>query len=205
MELNAGHPAAHHWYAINYLVPLQRFDEASAELRRAIDADPLSMPIRATLGLRSYYAHEFERARRELRDTLELDPASAMGHLFLGLTLAETGSYDDGLAKLHKGSELAASPEMTAALGYALGRAGHAERAREAIRELTVLAASRYVSPSLLAQIHAGLGDAQAALDALERAVSARAADLAWLSVRPVFDRLHSEPRFNALVARLGV
>jgi hypothetical protein len=63
---------------------------------------------------------------------------------------------------------------------------------------------TRYVSPSLVAQVHEGLGDRGTALEWLETASFARSADLAWLSVRPVFDRLHSEPRFNALVARLG-
>ena len=71
IELNPEHPAAHHWYAINYLVPLKRFDEADTELRRAVGADPLSMPIRVSLGLRSYFAHRYaqgpRRAQRELR------------------------------------------------------------------------------------------------------------------------------------------
>jgi len=68
---------------------------------------------------------------------------------------------------------------------------------------LEALARERYVSSSLMAQVHTGLGDVQSALEWLEHASDARAADLAWLAVRPVFDRLRSEPRFNALVARL--
>ena len=42
------------------------------------------------------------------------------------------------------------------------------------------------------------------AFEWLEKAADARAADLAWLPVRPVFDSLRSEPRFPALLERLG-
>ena len=66
MTFNPDHPAAHHWYAINYLVPLTRFGEAAEELRRAGIADPLSMPIRVSVGLVSYFAHRFAQAELEL-------------------------------------------------------------------------------------------------------------------------------------------
>ena len=63
--------------------------------------------------------------------------------------------------------------------------------------------ADGYVSPSLVAQIHAGCGQAEAAIEWLYRASDVRAVDLAWLAVRPVFDTLRAHPRFNALVARM--
>ena len=89
LDVNEHHPVAHHWYAINYLVPLRRFDEAAFELRRAADADPFSAPIRASFGIRSYFAHNFPDADRELRDTLHAEAGSAPARLFLGLTLVE--------------------------------------------------------------------------------------------------------------------
>ena len=203
IELNPDHPAAHHWYGINYLVPLRRFEEATAELRRAVEGDPLSVPIRASLGICSYFAHRFEEARRELRDSLELDAGSGTARLFLGLTLAEMGCDEEAIREMETAMHVADSPEMHAALGYAFGRAGHVDRARAVLGSLGTLARGRYVSSSLIAQVHAGLGETQSALEWLEHASDARAADLAWLAVRPVFDRLRSEPRFNALVARL--
>jgi serine/threonine-protein kinase len=204
IDLNPDHPAAHHWYAINHLVPLERFDEAAAELRRAIDTDPLSIPIRASVGLMSYFAHDYANAQEQLRDSLELDTTSATARLFLGLTLAETGQFDDAIRELSTAIQFSGgSPEFTAALGYVSARGGHGDRAHQALGELTTLAGRRYVSPSLIAQIHAGLGDTASALEWLERAADARAADLAWLPVRPVFDRLRSERRFEGLLEKL--
>ena len=61
------------------------------------------------------------------------------------------------------------------------------------------------MAPSLVAQAFAGLGRAADALDWLERAADARAADLLWLGVRPDFDAVRSHPRFTAILQRLGL
>jgi serine/threonine-protein kinase len=196
-------PSAHHWYAINYLVPLRRFEEAEIELQRAVDADPLSMPIRASVGMRSYFAHDFGRAARELRECLDLDPGSTTARLFLGLTLVELKRFDDALLELGTASQMASSPEITAAMAYAHGRAGHSDHARGLLNSLTTLAEQRYVSASLIAQVQAGLGAIDAAADALHSACDHHATDLAWLGVRPVFDGLRADPRFEALLTRM--
>ena len=204
LGLNPNHPDAHHWYAINYLVPMKRFEEAREELRHAVDADPLSTPIRVSCGLRCYFARQYAEALQELRQGLELDTGSAIARLFLGLTLVEMGRFDEAVRELQIAIQLSDSPEMTAALGYAAARAGNLDQARQGLGKLLGLSSRRYISSSLIAQIHAGLEDSPSALEWLERASAERAADLAWLGVRPVFDSLRRDTRFVSLVARLG-
>jgi serine/threonine-protein kinase len=205
LDLNPGHPSAHHWYAINYLVPLQRFGEAETELRKAFEADPLSLSIRTSFGLRSYFAHRYAAAYDELLETLELDAGFATARLFFGLTLAEMARYEDAIRELETAIQSSGgSPETIAAVGYAFGRAGNIDRARRALAELIALSNQRYVSPSLVAEVHAGLGDTESALEWLGKAGEARAPELAWLATRPVFDRLRSEARFHALQEKLG-
>jgi len=203
LEVNPSDPAAHHWYAINYLVPLRRFEEAAAELRRAAETDPLSTPIRASFGIRSYFAHEFDRASTELRDMVEADAGSTTARLFLGLTLTEMARHEEAIRELETAVHLARSPEMTAALAYAAARAGDGGRARALLDELMALTSQRYVSPSLIAQVHAGLDDVDAATEWLQRATLMHAVDLAWLAVRPVFDRLRTDTRFNKFLAQM--
>ena len=203
IKVNPDDPAAHHWYAINYLVPLRRFDQASEELQRAVDADPLSMPIRVSVGLLSYFKHQFAEAERDLRDSLALDAGWGIARHFLGLTLVEMARYDAAVREIEMAIQLSPSPEKTAALGYAFARAGNVDRARQALGELLTLSNERYVSPSLVAQVHAGLGETLPAVDWLEKASAARALDLAWLSMRPVFDGLRAEPRVTAIVAAI--
>ena len=106
--------------------------------------------------------------------------------------------------ELETAIQLAGSPEMIAARGYAFARAGASARAREALGVLITMSGNRYVSASLVAQVHAALGEPTLALDWLERAADAHAADLAWLRVRPVFDTLRGETRFGAILERVA-
>ena len=94
---------------------------------------------------------------------------------------------------------------MTAGLAQAHARAGDVERARALASDLTAASALRHVAHSLLAQVHAALGDGDAAISALERAAEAREPELVLIGVRPVYATLRANPRFAALRARIGV
>ncbi|HEV7518489.1 MAG TPA: protein kinase, partial [Thermoanaerobaculia bacterium] len=78
IELDPLYPTAHHWYAINLLTPMGRFDDAARELKVARELDPLSLAINATQGLLCYYARRPEEAVAAYRRTLEIDPRFAM-------------------------------------------------------------------------------------------------------------------------------
>jgi TolB-like protein/Flp pilus assembly protein TadD len=206
IEINPQYPTARQWYAINLLVPQQRFAEARAELEIAAELDPLSLAVGASGGLTAYFARDYGDAVNGLERTLDLDADFAIARFFLGHAYTELSKYDEAIRALEAVTRLPTrSPEMVAGLGYACARAGHVDRAQAALGELAAMAESRYVSPSLPAQIHAGLKDTAAALQWLERAYEGRAADLAWLGVRPVFDGLRSEPRFLALCGKIGI
>ena len=201
-----GADAARAWYALNYLVPRGRFGEAEAALRRALEVDPLSLPVRTGLGVCAYYARRYDDALTALSGIVELDASFALARYFRGLVFTELQRHADALAELETAVRLSSrSPETIASLGCAAARAGEVPRARRALDELTRLSTTRYVSPGLVAHVRAGLGDAADALDALEQAADLRAADLAWLGVRPVFDAVRTEARLAALQRRIGV
>jgi serine/threonine-protein kinase len=204
IELKPSYPTAHHWYAINHLVPLGRFDEATDELHRALDLDPLALAIKTSLGMKCYFAGQYDDAVRELSRTIELDDSFGMAHFFLGATHTEQGQYAAALGELEAAIRLSGrSPEILATLGYLYGVSGDIERARGVLEELTRVGETRYVSPAKVAQVHLGLGEHVKALGRLEEAHLERAADLAWLNVRPVFANLRDEPRFTALLKEM--
>jgi Flp pilus assembly protein TadD len=205
-ELNPSYPTAHHWYGINHLVPRGRFDEAEAALRRALELDPLALAIRTSLGMAAYFAGRFDQAEQELLRTLQLDERFAMARIFLGATYIEQGRYADALTEIEAAIRLCGrTPDILANLGYLYGRSGDLSGARGVLDELRRLSADRYVSPVRLAQVQVALGERAEALDALEAAAGERAADLAWVAVRAVFADLHGEPRFAALLERMGL
>jgi serine/threonine-protein kinase len=206
IALQPGYSTAHHWYAINHLVPMGRFEEATEELRRALEVDPLALAVRTSLGMKSYFAGQYEEAARELLKTIELEDRFGMARFFLGATYTEQSRYDEALEELEAAMRLSGrSPEILAALGYLHGLAGNVGGARGALDDLMHLSTARYVSPARLAQVHIGLNERTEALDRLEDARAERAADLAWVGVRPVFTSLRTEPRFLALLKGIGL
>jgi serine/threonine-protein kinase len=203
---DAQSPTAHQWFAMNLLVPLGRFDEARFHVTRAREADPLSPVVALGWGLIHYFERDFERAVDAYRALLERSPDFGIAHFFLGQALLEAHRPDDALSHLRRSIEQAGgSAETMAMLGVAHAVAGRHEEARRSLAELAVRASESYVSPVLTAQIHAALGDTEAAVGDLSRALSLRSADLVWIGVRPVFDSVRLDPRFETLARSIGV
>ena len=206
IELNPAYPTAHHWYAINHLVPRARFEAAREELQQARNLDPLALAIRTSVGMTAYFAEDYNDAVRELLRTIQLDEGFGMARTLLGATYTELGRYDDARAEMDVAQRLCGrTPEILATLGYLYGRAGDAAAARGVLGDLQRLSTERYVSPGRVAQVHVGLGERTEALEQLEKATTEHAADLAWLAVRPVFASLRGEPRFVTLLRQMGL
>jgi serine/threonine-protein kinase len=100
---------------------------------------------------------------------------------------------------------MARSAESIAALGAAYALAGRPDAATRCLAELETAARTRYVSSALPAQVWLGLGRSEEALSCLERAAEQHAAEMVWLAVRPTWAPLRDEPRFQALLRRVGL
>ena len=194
------------WYATNVLVPQRRFDEALAQLEHAIALEPVSPAIAASLGITLFVARRQDDSLRQLRETISVDPNFAIAHFFLGQVQVHMGDTAAALDSFSKALSLAGrTPEILSAIGHAAGVAGDRVKAGEMLRELEQLSTTRYVSPYLLAQIDAGLGNTDAALTRLEASIGVRATELSWVGVRPIWDGLRDEPRFRRVVEQIGL
>ena len=60
-------------------------------------------------------------------------------------------------------------------------------------------------SPFRIAMVHIGLGDTDRAFEWLQKALEARDWQMSMLKVEPAFDGLRADPRFAALVERVGL
>jgi aryl-alcohol dehydrogenase-like predicted oxidoreductase len=89
--------------------------------------------------------------------------------------------------------------------GYAYGLAGRTEEARAVLAELERRAQEGYVGPHQFALVYLGLGDRSAALDALERGFEMRDVGINWIKVAPPYTPLRNEPRFIALLEKIGL
>ena len=201
---NPQYATAHQWYAMNCLVPQGRFDDARAELERALALDPLSLAVRTSEGLRFFYARELASAAGALRDTLKLKGDFGTAFYFLGHVEIAMGRYDEAIASLERAFKLQEeSTETMAALATAHALAYRRAHAEALLADLERRSLESYVSPALIAQVHLGLGDEETALERLEEAAALRAADMVWLKVHPLYDRVRGHPRFRAMLGML--
>jgi TolB-like protein/DNA-binding winged helix-turn-helix (wHTH) protein/Flp pilus assembly protein TadD len=203
--LNANFANAHHWYAL-YLMWVNRLDEAIVEAKRARELDPLSLTINANMGFILAGAHQYDRGVEECRNTLDMDPNFALAHYRLGQILVLEEKYAEAVPELEKAIALSgASPRATAELGLAYARMGKKADALRLLAELKDQSDRRYVSPFNLAVVYGGLGDNERTLEWLEKAYNERSPSLSLLRLSPAFDGVRSDPRFNALVQRVGL
>ena len=79
------------------------------------------------------------------------------------------------------------------------------ERARRILGQLEELAAREFVSPYHFAYVYAGLGEADAAIDWLERAFEQRSGAIYGIKGSFLFKSLRSHPRFKALLRKMNL
>jgi tetratricopeptide (TPR) repeat protein len=205
LALAPNYATAHQWHG-EFLACLGHHEEGIAELKRAIDLDPLSLIIHATLARHGYYfARRYDQAIEQLRQTLEMDEGFWVAHLWLGWTYANIGRLDEALAAAETARQLDDNLEIAAVRGYTLGRAGRRSEAQQLLDELAQLSRDRYVSPMNSAIIAIGLGDHDAAFGWLEKGYQDKSQMLSELRVETAFDPLRADPRFADLLVRVGL
>ncbi|HTH65617.1 MAG TPA: protein kinase [Gemmatimonadales bacterium] len=207
LSLAPGNPTVLHRYAVNCLLPLGRFAEGRDRLEEALQRDPMSLVAATTVGLLQYLEGLSQEAIATCQGVLELDPGFGLARHFLGLALLETPNPADAVPVLEAASVAAGrNAESLAALGAAYATA--VDRRDDGLRllaELEAMAGARYVSRALLAQVHLALRQPVDALAQLELARQQRAAELAWLGVRPTWAPLRPLPQFQTLLRQVGL
>jgi len=205
IKLNPGYAWAHNWYAV-MLCALGRFPEAFAEINRAQELDPLSLPINTNLGWLLYLANRYDEAVEQYLKTIELDDSFALAHRRLAQTYERMKKNDEATAEFQKALETAGEDvELLSARGHFFAVSGRDEEAREVLKRLEGLSGCRYVPSYLIARIYLGFGDLDRTFEYLNRACDERYGYLAYLKVEPMFEPLRSDPRFDALVKRIGL
>src|SRR6201982_4129482 len=203
IELNPGYATAHHWYAW-HLSLLGRFDEAIAEMRKAENLDPLSLIINADLAELLVLAHSYDESIRQSRKTIELDPNFALAHNQLGQAYLQKHMYAEAIAGLKKAVQLSGdSPTCIANLARAYVASGKRSEAVSLLSDLKKRSNPGYSNASEIAMIYASLGDTNQAMNWLEKGNDKRFKP--GVLLRPGFDPLRSDSRFQNLVHRVGL
>jgi len=213
MDLNPGYPLAHVTYG-QYLTMVGRHEEALPYFEKAHRLDPLFGGSYRGEGYACFMAHKYDDAIVQYQKALELEP-DAITYFGLVLARAENGDSSTAISEAEKATKLDASPLLLTSLASAYARAGRRADANRVLRRLEAMwdrqgaapawhtAGTPYVCPYEVAGVYAQLGDKDRAFDWLNKAYRNRSC-LYWLRVDPRFTSIHSDPRFQELLAKIN-
>ncbi|HEX2344543.1 MAG TPA: hypothetical protein VHI98_29000, partial [Vicinamibacterales bacterium] len=144
-------------------------------------------------------------AKELARKAAELDPMYFFPVMIDGWADLEVGKFREAIPALKKAKAMESPPFVTAYLAFAYGAAGDREAAMIELAELKKISRDGKILPFNLALVYLGLGDRVRTLDNLERALAADSQMMPWIGRDPIFDPLRSEPRFAAILNKMGL
>jgi tetratricopeptide (TPR) repeat protein len=196
---------AHEWYA-EYLAALGRHDEAVTEIRKAQQLDPLAVPVTRSVGWVLYFARRYDEAIVELKKALAMNAEFLGARLVLWWAQIAKGAHEEAIADIRREST---KPGLRTVkklmLAYACAAAGNKEEATGILWELEEKLAGENRLSLLSALLFAALDARDRAFEQLERAFQIREPGLLLLKVAPWAEPLRSDPRYAALIEKLGL
>jgi serine/threonine protein kinase/Tfp pilus assembly protein PilF len=204
ISLDPNYATAHHWYG-ECLATQGRMKEAIDEISLAVELDPLSPAILKDKGMVLYYARDYDGAIEYARKAQELDADFPMAHRLLSLAYLGKGMFPEAIAENRLWGEQTGSG-TDALIGHALclASSGKGPEALETLQGLKPDELTQGNHFRAIALVYAALGEVDPALAWLEKGLEWRAEAMSTLKVDPKVDRLRGDPRFAALLKRVG-
>jgi TolB-like protein/DNA-binding winged helix-turn-helix (wHTH) protein len=194
-ELNPSYASAHQYYALG-LMAHGRFAEAETQLATARRLDPLALIVDVDLALLRKFQRDFDGVIAVSKNILQRDP-----NYHLAYSMLTTGYYcerrwDDWRAADAKVPQ----DDFLRAMAN-----GHPEEIERALRKVTDAAKAGARRPYNVASFAMLKGDRSLALDWLEKSYQHHDYWMLFINVDPQYDPIRSDPRFQAIIHRLGV
>jgi len=181
---------------------LGRTEDSLRCTNKQLELDPISAQSSGSAGTWYLYAKRYDEAIKHLKDAMELDPTNWFYLDNLGLAHIQKGMLEEGLGEIRKSYEM--SKGSAHDLAYAYAKAGKREEGRQLLGSLLGGEQGR-ASSTDLAGVYAAQGDNNKALDLLEKAYEERSGYLTAVFTDFVFDGLREEPRYRALMKKIGL
>jgi len=207
--LNPKDAEALSYYAM-FLGFVDRFDEAMALARRALEVDPLSLLINMNVGWTYFSAGLANEAFDQARKLTEIEPAFFGAYWLKGATSLGNGDYEEAIEQLTKAVSLGGHPIVLADLGAAYALAGKKETAEAILDQLLDMRRQSYVPAICLARVCSRLGELEKTIQWLETAYEERNGELVFLESEITsaaqgdsLNSLGKDPRVKDLLERM--
>jgi len=199
LKLNPNYADARLEYG-RFVQALGRNDEAMKEMNYAMELNSFDIKTRVVVAYVTWASHQYDLALQQFK--------SLGDDWGLVWTYREKQMYPEALAALERWQSGHPSqrrhPTVLATAASIYGLEGRKNKAEKLISELREMARHQYVSGVFLAEAYVGLGQKDQAVTWLERAYDEHDQWMVYIASYPALDRLHSEPRFQALLRRMN-
>ena len=202
IELNPSFAEGHHLRAY-VLRALNRMDEALQEQRKAMELDPFARPW--ALGYTLLRARQFDAALNEARVRSEAEPNNADLHDLLSQAFFMKGMEKEAEEEDERSLQLSGEKELLAERVQVYRRGGFRAVLEWRPEVAKRRAAKEYVSPMEFADMYGQLRRKEETLQYLEQAYAERAPSLVFVQSDANFDFLHAEPRYRAIIKKMGL
>jgi len=203
---NPNYATAHHWYSV-FLFAVGRFDESIIEIKRAQELDPRSIIINTTVGWSYYHKRQYDQATKAFQSALAIDNGFWYAHWGLAATYLQKGMYKEALAenKKAKDSYKDWQPLIESFIGTIYARMGRRDDAQQVLKNLLERSKQEYVPPFVFVDLYFAVEENNQGFEWLEKAYKKRDPQLTWLKVNPFYDPVRSDPRFGAMLKKMGL
>jgi serine/threonine protein kinase/tetratricopeptide (TPR) repeat protein len=187
IELDPNNASAHYFYALAYLAPENRLEDAQSQYRTALSLDPLSSIVNTNYGILLMETRQYPESLAQFQKVLERDPKFTPAHYRLSQLYATTGRFPEAVAEFHKA--FSKTTVTNDAKGY-----------------LQLMQTLEGTDRSGAVAVAAALaGDRDQAFQNLEKAYTDGDFEL-LISIRyPALDALRSDPRYADLMNRFAL
>jgi tetratricopeptide (TPR) repeat protein len=191
-----------HAYA-DYLLVIGKLEESLEQVRLGRSYDPLSPLSHQIVLYHALMAGHYDEVIVEGRRTLEKFPGFTNPHGAIGDALWVLGRYQEALAEY----EASWGPESDSfrTFSEAFERLGPQGAPKVVADRLAERAETETIHPIGIAEWYAEAGEHDSAFEWLEKAFDVRTAQILHTPASPFLDSLHSDPRFDALMQRIGI
>jgi len=191
-----------------FLLLMGRFEEAEEKFATSYVLDPYDAHDRPHRGINKYFLNKQNDAIKILKDGIGMHPTVLSGYHNLSKIYLNVGKYRKAIETAHKGMEIGRVrlPAMLAELAVAQYKIGQEVKTNEIIEELKIEESrgSQRSPAYFIAQIYAGTGNKELAIEWLRKAYEAHEVEMIWLKIEPQFITLHNDPRYQDLLKRVG-
>lgn len=179
-----------------------RFAEARSAIDAALSIDPVSSHLALMQGRIEYYRRDYDACLRVLGELLDRESRFSLAHYFRALALGFQNQLPSALAAL-EASRVSESLKRTDR-AWLLARSGELKEARLlwTERKKAVDAGQMPLSALLLPSIM--VDESEIALAAVDDVVARKHPEALGLGIDPRLDPLHSQPRFQAALRKVG-